>query len=354
MINYNSIIDSFSTRPHYPFLSYSAMKRPAKSKLRHHFLHESIQNLKPDEMIPPLVPVKKPLNISPRRITNINLRLPNLEARPGRNFSVSPIGENAKIHSLSMEIPYATIIPPKLRHKQSHDLSPTTFIKAPKIWKNSSSIHLAISSKPKSNLLQNPGSSVNSKNLYENLISFLRFIENKYKKTYEEIDIAQKGYVTVDDFINLLMFINLVNLKSGENFDIVRTKAEELFTIFYKVSSSSRVTRKDFYAVCSLYEFGRTEPGSLNVLDERVMEMLKEKASEAEEVFLCYAKNGRIKIKDLHNILYYLNFIDVHVVEGMLYLEVIDFSCFLRFLPLFSWIHYNVAKNLENNPQLFN
>ncbi|OMJ72272.1 hypothetical protein SteCoe_29320 [Stentor coeruleus] len=352
MINYNSIIDSFSSRPHYPFLSYSAMKRPTKSKLRHNFLHESIQNLKPDEIIPPLIPIKKPLNISPRRITNINLRLPNLELRPGRNFSVSPISDNINIHSLSMEIPHATIIPPKLRFKQSHDLSPKTFIKASKIWKNSSSIHLAISSK--TNLLQNSGTSVNSKNLYENLTNFLRFIESKYKKTYEEIDISQKGYVTVDDFINLLMFINLVNLKSVENFDIVRTKAEELFAIFYKVSSSNKVTRKDFYAVCSLYEFGRTEPGSLNVLDERVMEMLKEKAREVEEVFLCYAKTGRIKIKDLHNVLYYLNFNDIHVIEGMLYLEVIDFSCFLRFLPLFSWIHYNVTKNLENNPQLFN
>jgi hypothetical protein len=54
-------------------------------------------------------------------------------------------------------------------------------------------------------------------------------------------------------------------------------------------------------------------------------------------------------MKDLHNVLILLKMNDLYLIEGMLYLEIIDFACFLRYLLFFASVHDNVIKSLNPN-----
>ena len=351
MINYNSCIDTFASRTQNSSPTYTVMKKPVKTRPRFHYSHESVPIPRPEEFIPPVITYKKPLNQSPRRIINISLTIPNASQRFGRNFSLDPIIDGANLHSYSIDYPRAPIVSSKPKHKVVPAINPMLHFENYKMPRDSSLLQINsvnLKNRAKS-LIRNSSLSLSNTGLFNMVTSFQRYIESNYKKMYEEIDIAQKGYITVDDFINLVMFIDLIHSNNTENFELVKSKAEDIFSVFSTVSSTNKVTRKDFYAVCSLYEQVKTTHEVLNLLDSNSRALIRAKVEETSKIFKCYSKNGRIKLKDLHNVLKLLHMDDLQLIESMLFLEVIDLSCFLRFLPLFSWMHENVIKSLDFN-----
>jgi Ca2+-binding EF-hand superfamily protein len=348
MINYNSCIDSYALRYQISPISYSVIKKPMKMKPKLRFFHEKfLQSKRPGMFVPPVISSKKPLSLSPRRVTNIDFKIPSPESFFKKNPSISPMldSHELNISSLSSEFPKAPIVYSKLKHKLP-SISQTTY--DPSLTPVTSEVSLSMPiSKKNKNLPSISYISSGTLNLYSNLVSFHRLIEKRYTKMYEEIDTAQKGYITLDDFINLVMFINLVNSQSSESFDTVKSRAESILTLFEGISSSNKITKKDFFAVCSLYEHIRTSSDQLNLLDTKTCMTIKTKLEEVNEIFKCYSINGRIKTKDLHNMLVCLRLSNLKSIEELLCFEVIDLSCFIRFLPLFSWMHENVIKSLN-------
>jgi hypothetical protein len=151
-------------------------------------------------------------------------------------------------------------------------------------------------------------------------------------------------------FVELISSGGRTNSKNIENYEKVKAKAEDILAVFAKVAKSSKVTKKDFFSICALYEFTKTNALSFNLLDNDMRLAVMSKSLEFEKIFECYAKEGRIRMKDLHNILLCLRISDLHQIEGMLYLENIDLGCFFRYLPLFSWMHEKVIKSLDYSP----
>jgi Ca2+-binding EF-hand superfamily protein len=348
MINYNSIIDSFTSRTHNFSPSYLSTKPANKTKPKSYFHHKFESHRTREQSISPLISVqKKPLNVSPRRTININLRLinPELPARIIQKYNESA----AHRISASFDFPKAPRIVSSFRHRPLPVVSPALkFSPTPISRDYSQSLIEGLKIvKAGKGLSRNSSLCIPRHGLYQEVIQFQQFIEARYRKMYEEIDVAQKGFITVDDFINLVMFIDIINGSSEDDFEFVKGKAEEILSIFAKVSSTAKVSKKEFYALCSLYEHVKPNSDSMNLLDIEVRTLLLQKIDDFEQIFMCYAKAGRIKFKDLHNILVLLKLSDLQPIEGMLYLEVIDFAFFLRFLPLFSWVHDNVIKSME-------
>lgn len=359
MINYNSCIDSYSSRTQNSSPSYSVMKKPIKVKPKLRYFHESLPIQRSGDLCPPLINVqKKPINITPRRIMNI--KLPNAEGRLKRIPSISPENDSYQYISRSLDYPKAPIVFSTLKQKQNSGHSPSVNFPRTSLHPDLSQISfekVEIHERGKS-LMRHSKVSIGKNSLFEKISTFQNYIDKTYKKMYEEIDISQKGFITIDDFINLVMFIELINPNAGrtstkniENFEVVKEKAEDILKIFLKVTRISKISKKDFYAICSLYEFVKTDARCFNLLDKEMRRMLMKKIDDFEQIFLCYAKDSRIRMKDLHNILICLSISDLHQIENMLYLENIDLGCFFRYLPLFSWMHSNVIKCLDYNIQ---
>ena len=288
MINYNSCIDSYSSRSQLSPLSYSALKKPTKVKPKIRYFHEFL--LKADEFVPPVFSTKKPLSLSPRRISQ-NFKFPN--QTPKRSSLIPTENSKNKFYTLSVEFP--TVPKVSSKHKQLPSINPILYYN-PSIIRESSQVYFLNKNTEKNSksLLRNSSQYSNS-SIYSTLANFLAYIEQFYKKTYEEIDIAQKGFITLDDFINLVMFIDLISANSKENFEIVKSKAENIFNMFLRVSSSNKVTKKDFYAVCSVFEHVKGKSDSFDLMNEDVCAMITKKTEEIRLVFGFYAKNGRIK-----------------------------------------------------------
>ena len=294
--------------------------------------------------------------MSPRRVMNV--KIPNAESRLHRNPSVVAVNENLHYSSRSVDFPRAPIIVSTFKHRRLSSIAGNLSAGQGQLKPDLSQISIDSENfKQRGKSLMRGSMRLAKKSgIYESVTSFIAFIENTYRKIYEEIDISQKGFITVDDFINLVMFIELINSggktspKNIENYDKVKGKAEEILNVFGKVSKSNKVTKKDFFAVCSLFEFTKHSASSFNVLDEEMRNFVVVKIQEFEKVFQCYAKEGRIRMKDLHNILLCLDMPDQHQLEGLLYLENIDLVCFFRYLPLFSFIHSKVLKSLSSPP----
>ena len=356
MINYNSIIDSYSSRTQNCSPSYSVMKKPIKVKPKPHYFHEPIHPQRSDNLCPPLIHIqKKPLNITPRRVMNI--KLPNPEGHLRRNPSISPENDSFQYSSRSMDFPKAPIVFSTLKTKHRSNHSPTIYFPRPSLNPDLSQISfekIEIHERGKSLMRHSKIPSSTKNSLFEKITTFQHYIDSTYRKMYEEIDISQKGFITQDDFINLVMFIELINPGGGRastkncgDFEVVKGKAEEILQLFSRVTKSNKVCKKDFYAVCSLYEFVKSDARSFSLMDAEMRQMLIRKTEDFEQIFHCYAKEGRIRMKDLHNILSCLSLSDLHQIESMLYLENIDLPCFFRYLPLFSWMHTSVIKSLD-------
>lgn len=163
-----------------------------------------------------------------------------------------------------------------------------------------------------------------SKDLYAHLISFSARID-VYKKKFEEADRAKKGYLLLEDFF-----------AQSENFEL----AQRLFKLFSSVSNRFKVPKKDFLAVCAVYEHNGGEAKNFKLDDGKMVGKLEKQLEELREVFEMHSKNNQICKGYLQEVSEYLQVTeDVYKAESLVLTEPVTFSWFLRYVPYFLFIH---------------
>jgi len=178
---------------------------------------------------------------------------------------------------------------------------------------------------------------------------FKESVENKYLRVFEDIDINKNGSIVLDDIINMVIYKGLnEDTEKEESYILVKKKSLDMFTLFYLVSSKSRITKKDFFAVCTVYEY--YSPG-MEVADFLKVENLaevKSKINDLKQVFEFYAKDGVIDHKQFKSILACVHVDDISALVVVLFAETVGFARFLSFLPLFLWVHQEVTGQLKD------
>ena len=163
-----------------------------------------------------------------------------------------------------------------------------------------------------------------NKDLYAHLIEFFERVDI-YKKKFEEIDRAKKGYVLIEDFIAIC-----------ERSDI----AKKLFRMFSGVSGHSKINKRDFLAVASIYEHNNGEFLKFNFNNEDLVCKLEKQLEEMREIFEFHAQNNKIHKKYLQEATEFLQPTeDVYKSESLILTETVNFSWFLRCAPYFLRIH---------------
>ena len=184
--------------------------------------------------------------------------------------------------------------------------------------------------------------------LYSSTKNFKENIDTKYKKTYDEIDLSRNGFILLDDIINIVILLGLINhTDKDHSYLSIKNKALEIFSVFYLVSTKSKISRKDFFAVCSVYEYNNPDASVNEFFKLESFQRLKSQITDLRQVFACYAKDNTIDHKELKSILACIQADDIYQLESLVCVEAISFARFLRFLPFFLWMHQEVVKQLE-------
>jgi hypothetical protein len=198
-------------------------------------------------------------------------------------------------------------------------------------------------------LSKNP-SKVNESSIFATIKTFKEHTDVKYKQIYDEIDYNKVGYIILDDIINTVILLSLKNqTDKDQSYLSVKTQALEIFQVFFLVSMKAKITRKDFFAVCSVYEHNNGNNLISEFFNAENFQRLKGQITDLKQIFNCYAKDGFIDARELKSILVCIHTDDVYQIESLLCADPIDFARFLRFLPLFLWMHQEVLKHLEIN-----
>lgn len=342
--------------------------------------------------LPPLYGMKKNINSSPKRKI-ITLKLPKVELNPrDTNFmgfhrsTPSEKVENSRLLSISADFTGKTKLKEyhiqtpakssmnnylisqediknfsKIQHKHSNsDVRKKNQGKIKKIskfsnnhWKDLTTSpsplnEISIKGESKHIKIQFTQSELNENSLYSISKSFKEKVDLKYSELFNEIDLNRNGNFNLDDIINYLILVGINKPEEQETSYIqIRSRAQTIFQVFFSVSLKLKIPKKDFFAVCSVFEnYNENEELSLNV---EVFERIKKEIAELKEVFNCYSKDGVIDQRELKSILACVRIDDIQMIEGLVFKECINFSRFLRFLPVFLWMHHEVVKQLEIN-----
>jgi hypothetical protein len=163
------------------------------------------------------------------------------------------------------------------------------------------------------------------KDLYDHLISF-QAKENIYKKYFEDIDKANKGYIVAND---LKLYL------TGHNIS-----PDRVYKLFKSISNRGKILKKDFLAVCLVYEHNTGEPSKFKIPDESIISSLEIQLKELKEIFEFHAKNNKISKEYLQEINQFLNPTqDILKAESLVLTSQVDFSWFLRCVPYFLYMH---------------
>ena len=161
--------------------------------------------------------------------------------------------------------------------------------------------------------------------LYDHMIRFFAQVDI-YKKKFEEIDRAKKGYILIED----LKYIT-------ENSEV---PAERLFKLLSNVSNRNKITKKDFLGICSIYEHNCSKDCKFKLNDFKLIALLEHQLIELHEIFDLHAKNNIIHKQYLQEITEFLQPTeDVYKAESLILTEIVDFSWFLRCIPYFLYLH---------------
>ena len=175
-------------------------------------------------------------------------------------------------------------------------------------------------------------------------------VDQKYKKIYEEIDLNRNGYILLDDIINIVILLGLISQNdTDQSYLCIKNKALEIFQVFFLISMKSKISKRDFFAVCSVNEQTRPNDSITDFFTLENFQKMKTQIIELRQVFTCYSKDNLIDPKELKSILACINAEDIYQLEALLCSETINFSRFLRFLPFFLWMHQEVVKQLDIN-----
>ncbi|CAG9332804.1 unnamed protein product [Blepharisma stoltei] len=187
--------------------------------------------------------------------------------------------------------------------------------------------------------------------LANDLTTFLEFIENAYKPVYDEIDLAQKGFINLDDLVNFVILKTFVNNQNIEdaNYENIKDKAKEILGVLGIVTKKTKIFRKDVMALCSVFEYFNENRVELDLFSSSVLRELSDYLEKLKEIFKCYSHNNVITQKDLGQILdIFKKKNEFKILESLIGLEPIDFSKFLRFIPFFNQLHIKTLSQFEN------
>lgn len=184
--------------------------------------------------------------------------------------------------------------------------------------------------------------------IYASAKAFKDQVDQKYKKIYEEIDLSRNGFIVLDDIINIVILLGLINQNDkDQSYLMIKNKALEIFQVFFLVSMKSKISRKDFFAVCSVNEHINPIESISEFFNLDNFQRLRGQIIDLKQVFTCYAKDNAVDPRELRSILACINTDDIYQVEALLCVENINFARFLRFLPFFLWMHQEVVKQLD-------
>lgn len=173
---------------------------------------------------------------------------------------------------------------------------------------------------------------------------FKESVENKYMRAFEEIDINKSGSIVLDDIINMIIYKGLnEDTEKEESYILLKKKSLDIFYLFYLVSSKNRIGRKDFFAVCAIYEYYSPGMEMADFLKIENLVEVKNKIIDLKQVFEFYAKEGVIDQKQFKSILACVHVDDISALVTVLFAETVGFARFLSFLPLFLWVHQEVT-----------
>ena len=338
--------------------------------------------------LPPIHGMRKSLNYSPKRKI-ISLKLPKVELNPRDTYFMgfkTPTDKSEHPRYLSMSVDCVTkSAVPERSHQspvksnlnqymlQVEDFHKNSKLKRPseqkpkassrvkmqknsnlirKYWKNSAPAHIGpeISVKGEGAVTKVfiPHLTPGENSLYTATKHFNESVEEKYLKLFEELDLNRNGYIALDDIINYLILKGLMNPEDKDaSYLSIKNRAQEIFQVFVLVSGKHRVRRKDFFAVFSVFEQFKSQGVDEEVLDINNFRDIRERILELKGVFECYAKGGVIDQRELNSILACVYIEDIRMIGNMLFSETINFSRFLRHIPVFLWMHQEVVKQLD-------
>ena len=338
--------------------------------------------------LPPIHGMRKSLNYSPKRKI-ISLKLPKVELNPRDTYFMgfkTPTDKSEHPRYLSMSVDYVSksALPERghqspvksnLKHYllQVEDFQKNSKQKMPleqkpkassrvkmqknsnlirKYWKNSAPAHMgpdiSIKGEGAVSKVCLPHLAPGENSLYTTTKLFCESIEEKYLTAFEEIDLNRNGYIALDDIINYLILKGLMNPEDkGTSYLSIKNTAQEIFQVFVMVSGKYRVHKKDFFAVFSVFEQFKGQGVEGEVLSVNNFRVIRQRILELKGVFECYAKGGVIDQRELKSILACVYIDDIHMIGNMLFSEAINFSRFLRHIPVFLWMHHEVVKQLD-------
>lgn len=200
-------------------------------------------------------------------------------------------------------------------------------------------------SKPTKHITPNP---IIESKLCTMACTFKETVESKYNKIFDDIDINKKGSIILDDFINMIILQGL-NEKSekDESYIVVKKKALDIFNLFYLVCSKNRIMKKDFFAVCSVYEYFSPDMLVDDFLKIENLVEVKMKIHDLKQVFEFYSKDGVIDLKQFRSIMACVQVEGIGTLIDVVFVEAVGFVRFLSFLPLFLWVHQEVTGQIN-------
>lgn len=346
-----------------------------------------------DSVLPPVTGLRKSLNMSPRRKI-ITLKLPKVQLNPrdtyflnfpkslqtekpesGRYVSMSVECAKSPSPDLSRESPLRPNCnsfqsypedyrktPHKNQEMAIWKIKATEKVRLQKIsnmprdiWRNSkrniNDGEISIRGEGKSPKLSYANSPSGKINMYQETKIFKEGCDAKYKSLYDEIDLHHNGYFVLDDIINMLILTGLQsnNSHSDQSYLVIRNKALDIFQTFFLVSMKSRINRKDFFGVCAVHEHNFPESALNTFFISENLQKLRSSITELRQVFTCYSKDKFIDYKELKSIMACVNVDEFGLINNMISVEPINFARFLRFLPLFLWMHTEVIRQIDEN-----
>ena len=318
--------------------------------------------------LPPLNAVRKSINLTPgRRI--ITLKLPKVELNPrdtyfigfpksspqekgeiNRYLSMSVECKKSPSPDLSRESPirsnvnqYQISLDVTQKFQKKHQRFSIWKIKAAeriklqkisnmsrKIWKDyvtrpniDNEFTVKGESRTVKSTINHLGISDNA--VYSSAKVFKELVDQKYKKVYEEIDLNRNGYIVLDDIINIVILLGLINqTDKDQSYLSIKNKALEIFQVFYQVSMKSKISRRDFFAVCSVYEYNHPTSSISEFFSLENFHNLRSQMVDLRQVFSCYSKDIIVDPKELRSILACINTDDINQVEATLCSEPVN------------------------------
>lgn len=221
------------------------------------------------------------------------------------------------------------------------------------IWRNSNKyfadLDISVKGEGKSRKCSCASSPSEKMTIFQEMKSFKENVDAKYKSLYDQIDLNHKGIFTHDDIMNFLIHTGLQSgtVNNEPSYLDLKEKTHEIFLTFSQVSMKNCISHMDFFAVCAAYENNFPDFPITGIFVLENLQKLRSSIVGLKEIFRFYSKNKYIENQELKTIMAYFNLEELGLINSMIRAKRINFARFLRFLPLFLWMHKEVMNHID-------